>query len=487
MTSFTLAAPLHALPDPLPLPAPPTHSTGARFTLRPPGSKSLTNRLLLLAALADGPSTLHHPLTAADDAERMLTAIQSLGAKVTRAPNAVTITGVAGLWKPQTTPAELHLENAGTATRFLTAAALLAPGPLTIDGNKRMRERPIAQLGEALRTLGAHVAYLNATDCPPIQITPPTDLAQLAPTLDLPTTASSQYISALMLIAPWLPNGLTLRIQGQVTSAPYIHMTADLLGQVGATVHTSESLNTIKVAPGCDPDTPLTTTADRPKLGLPAFDITVEPDASGATYFWAAAALQPGVTVRVSGLSTRSLQGDARFPDALERMGAKVRRSEPTKPTDETWIEVTGPEQLRPVDLDLADMPDAAMTLAACCAFATGPSTLRGLHTLRVKETDRIAALVNELNKLPGVTVENPADADQDAIRITPAPEPKPTQTSGADPVAFDTYDDHRMAMSMALIALRRTNVRINDPACVAKTYPTFWTDFAKLYEPTSE
>ncbi|MEL7474548.1 MAG: 3-phosphoshikimate 1-carboxyvinyltransferase, partial [Planctomycetota bacterium] len=348
----------------------------------------------------------------------------------------------------------------------------------------RMRERPIAQLTEALRAFGVRVVHLEGNDCPPIQVAPPEKLDQLAPSIELPTTTSSQFISALMLIAPWLPHGLTLRLAGAITSKPYIQMTADLLARVGARVQTSESLHIIKIAPGADSLSTLDGTVGR---GLPAFEIDVEPDASGATYFWAAAALRPGRTIRVDGLDRRSFQGDTRFPELLERMGADVRASDELHSEPNPWTEVTGPATLTPIDADLSDMPDTAMTLAACCVFAHGPSTLRGLGTLRVKETDRIAAMVNELTKL-GLTVENPVPADSanhyddpDAIRIIP-PSGGLDCSPDAPPVHFDTYDDHRMAMAMALIALQRPNVYINDPKCVAKTYPTFWAEFARLF-----
>jgi 3-phosphoshikimate 1-carboxyvinyltransferase len=234
-----------------------------------------------------------------------------------------------------------------------------------------------------------------------------------------------------------------------------------LLVLIGARVRTSEQNRVIRVTPG-----------------LRAFDLAIEPDASGATYFWAAAALVPGATVRVEGLGGRSLQGDAGFVDLLARLGAAVRRSD----DDEApWLECKGPETLSPTLADMSNMPDAAMTLAACCAFAGGTSILRGVRTLRVKECDRIAALETELGKI-GVGVSCDINADSDTMTISPPAGGVPTGP-GAGAVVFETYDDHRMAMALALVGLRRPNVSVANPRCVEKTYPGFWADLARLYE----
>ncbi len=478
-------APLDQLPDPLPVP-PIVRRRGDPpliASIRPPGSKSITNRLLLLAALCEGESTLRAPLLVADDTARMIAALRSLGADIktpplppsplggegrgegfppspsSLPPACLLIRGVAGRWIPTSPDLTLDLGNAGTATRFLSAAALLSPTPVTIDGDARMRQRPISGLVTHLRALGAHVEHLASPTAPPIRISPPPQPATTS--LDIPPTASSQFISALLLVAPWLPGGLTLRLLPPVTSASYVRMTLALLERLEVEVQASDDLSVVRV----------------PHAPPRAFEMDVEPDASAATYFWAAGALIPGATVSVQGLSADSLQGDARFPDLLARMGADVRER-PATAGAPTSTSVAAPAQLSPIMADMGDMPDAAMTLAACAAFAPAPSVIRGVRTLRVKETDRIAALVNELAK---INVRVHVHADADTITITP-PEGGIDRSPDATPVVFDTYDDHRMAMSLALIALRRHNVSIADPACVAKTYPGYWRDLARLY-----
>ncbi|HZW08757.1 MAG TPA: 3-phosphoshikimate 1-carboxyvinyltransferase [Phycisphaerales bacterium] len=463
-----LVLPLEDLPDPLPIPALPA-APPPRATVRPPGSKSLSNRALLLAALADGESSLGGALLDADDAQRMIESLRLLGSAVEPgSAGRVRVRGVRGRWRVPPAGVRLDLQNAGTATRFLAAAAALADGPITIDGNERMRRRPIGELAAALPSLGMRVEHLGHDGYPPLRLTP---LAPAPPhnvALEFSTTKSSQFISALLMLGPWLTGGITIRLHGEVTSRPYIAMTLRLLDRLGAHVRASEDLHVLRVGP---PEVEPAT------LGLPAFEYEVEPDASGATYFWAAGAMIPGADVGVAGLTAESLQGDACFPLLLERMGAVVEREE------SGVIRVRAPAVLRPIEADLADMPDAAMTLAAACAFAPGRSILRGLRTLRVKETDRIAALQNELGKI-GVRVETDVEGDPDALSIAP-PAGGVDCSPGCRRVEFETYDDHRMAMSMALIGLRRPNCFVRDPACVRKTYPDFWRDLATLsYRP---
>lgn len=475
-----LSLPLAQLPDPFPIPTVPTGRGHAPFSarIRPPGSKSLTNRALLLAALARGQSRLHRPLLGADDTERMTAALRLLGAGIEQGDESLIVRGVGGRWQPAGNAPELRLDlnNAGTATRFLAAAAALSPVPLIIDGNARMRERPIGELTAALADLGMEVAFLGAPGRPPVRLAPPSALPS-GTTIELPTTLSSQFISALLLIAPWLPGGITLSLDGRITSRSYIQMTLGLLDSLGATVKAADNLRIIRVAAPSAPSPPAGNADHR--RGLPAFDYAVEPDASGATYFWAAAALFPGAVARVQGLDARSLQGDAAFPDTLARMGATVIREDATDPA-ESALGVRGPAALAPVMADMALMPDAAMTLASVAAFASGRSIIRGLRTLRVKETDRIAALQRELSKI-GVRVDTNVLGDPDAITVTPPPT-GPDCSPAAPHVEFDTYDDHRMAMSLALIALRRPNTSIRNPRCVAKTYPGYWRDLASLY-----
>ncbi len=463
------------LPEHLPLPrwsrAP--GQAPLDITLRPPGSKSITNRALLLAALAPGTSTLNHPLTEADDAQRMLAAIQQLGTSVDASdPTALRITGVHGKWKVNPNDSTLDLNNAGTATRFLTAAALLADAPITITGNARMQQRPIAELADLLQQLGCTITYQATPGCPPLTIAPPLsspglpgEVARdsvtegaLPNTLPIAPTQSSQFVSALMLTAVFLPEGLTLTFPDGITSQSYVQMTLDLLDHLGVQTRSAQDLSVIQVLPG-----------------LSGFNLDIEPDASGATYWWAAGALLPSATVRVEGFSnsTTSLQGDANFPTLLEQMGCTLIARDNT-------LAVKGTNDLRPIMCDMRDMPDAVMSLAAVACFAPGTTIVKGVKTLRVKECDRIDAMKTELAKL-GVTITDNLNGDEDALSITP-PEGGIDCSDNAPPVAFDTYDDHRMAMSLALLALRRPNITINDPKCVAKTYPNYFQHFAKLY-----
>lgn len=456
-------------------------------TIRPPGSKSLTNRALLLAALAAGESTLHHALIDADDARVMIDALRRLGAAIDIDGAAVRVGGVGGRWRVPPDGLTLDLHNAGTATRFLAAAAVLnvppsapapSPGPITIDGNARMRQRPIAELVLLLSALGVRAEYLGEPGYPPVRIHPPASLAALAPDLAVGRLASSQYVSALALVAPFLPRGLVVRlVDGGLTSASYFDMTLGLLLRLGAGVTHHAAAHAYAIAPG----------------PLQPFDLNIEPDASGATALWSAAALTPGARLAVPGLDS-SLQPDARYPDLLAEMGA--RRLGPgavAAPRD-------GP--LRPIVAPMGHMPDAALALAATCCFAQadspprGPvaSTLTGLKTLRIKETDRIAALIAELSKTgatltPGAepfstTVGHAAGGDE-WLTIHPIGS---SPTPPASTIEFATYDDHRMAMSTALVGLRSATlpgspaVVVHDPACVAKTYPAFWADLRQLY-----
>jgi 3-phosphoshikimate 1-carboxyvinyltransferase len=488
--------PLADLPSVLAIPPLPRGKRGLfDVSLRTPGSKSLTNRALLLAALAEGESTLRSPLLEADDARRMRAALEQLGVGLSLERDGedeiLRVRGVGGAWKPSG-EVTVNLNNAGTATRFLAAAALLGSAPIVIDGNARMRERPIGELAEVLTQLGAKVEYVGRDGYPPLRIHPLAERKGPGRVLDIPTTQSSQFISAILMVAPWLAGGLTIRLTGEITSPTYIEMTIGLLQQVGAMVKTSEDLRVIRVGP------PSAQTAGS-KVGLQAFDYDVEPDASGATYFWAAAAINPGSMARVTGLSHRSLQGDADFPSLLARMGAVIEQHPATPTTPHGvgqgvgfaaapqseasdarthFIRVGGPGRLEPIMADLSKMPDTAMTLASVACFAPGMSILRGLRTLRVKETDRIEAMRNELTKI-GVKIDCPVMGDHDVMGITPPPGDMALASSR---VEFDTYDDHRMAMSLALIGLRRPQVFIKDPQCVAKTYPTFWRDLARLY-----
>lgn len=459
------------VPDPYPVRPLPTSRSAGPFhaTIRPPGSKSLTNRAVLLASLARGVSVIRGALTDADDARRMLDAATTLGATVERSDGVLRITGVAGRWRVPQGGVRLDLGNAGTATRFLAAAAMHADGPVTIDGDARMRQRPIGELVDALRAFGVHAEYLGSPGCPPVRVVPPTQGPRAPLRLDIPPTRSSQFISALLLAAPWLRGGLTVRLLGEVTSASYVEMTLNLLSTLGATVLTSDDMRVARVGPPESAD-------GEPRPGLDAFEFDVEPDASGATYFWGAAALFEGASCRAVGLGAESLQADARFPDLLARMGCRVADGQLH---DLPTTTVTGGAALRPVMADLSLMPDAAMTLAVVAGFAAGTSVLRGLGTLRDKECDRIAALETELAKV-GVLVKPGTGGDDGTLTITP-PHGGIDCSERVAPVEFETYDDHRMAMSLALIGLRRPGVMIKNPGCVAKTYPSFWADLESL------
>jgi len=453
----TLRKPLGKLPDPLPMRtlAEVTGHAAPRFrcAIMPPGSKSLSNRALLLAALAEGDSLIKRPLLDADDAKRMLSALRSLGVATEVHPKGefIVVRGAGGQLQGD---CDLFLNNAGTATRFLTAAAVLADGPVTIDGNERMRERPLGELIALLRQLGADIEELGEPGFVPIRVHGAGTLP--GGDITIPTTQSSQFISALIMIAPWFEEGLTIHLEGEITSGSYIDMTTRLLaGVAGTEVETSADGRTITIAPG----------------GYGMFEYEVEPDASGATYLWGAAALFPGSLCRVPGMHFTALQHDARFPMVLRRMGCPIEYSGGSG-------NVTGANHLTAVDeADLSQMPDTAMTLAAVAAFADGPTRITGLRTLRVKETDRIEAIATELSKI-GCTIETKPDE----LTLTP-PHGGVSCSPDCPPVHFDTYDDHRMAMSLSLIGLRRPKVFINDPTCVNKTYATYWSDLAMIYE----
>jgi 3-phosphoshikimate 1-carboxyvinyltransferase len=448
------------LPEQLPLPVWNRRPGNAPLdlTIRPPGSKSITNRALLLAALCEGTSTLRHALIEADDASRMLEAIAQLGALVDQSnPAALKITGTAGTWKTDPTNTTLNLNNAGTATRFVAASALLADRPLTITGNERMQQRPIGQLAALLEQLGATIEYLNTDGCPPLRITPPTQLNTNH--IEIGPTQSSQFITALMLVGVFLNDGLTISMPAGTTSASYVRMTIDLLDHLGVAVRAAQDLSVIQIKPG-----------------LKAFDLDIEPDASGATYWWAAGALLPIATIRVDGFSlgTPSSQGDAQFPTLLKQMGCTLQ-------SEKNTLACRGQPTLTPIICDMRDMPDAVMSLAAVACFAPGTTIIKGVKTLRVKECDRIAALQAQLGKL-GIFVEDNLNGDEDALSITP-PDRGVDCSPDCDQILFDTYDDHRMAMALSLLALRRPNITIDNPRCVEKTYQTYWMQFAKLYE----
>ncbi len=470
-----------SLPDPYPLPI---LNAGERleYDAPLPASKSLSNRATLLAAMIVGESTIRNPLLDADDGDAMLGALRALGVALDTDGPKLRVRGPIRA-TPDDQP--INIRGAGTAMRFLAAACALADAPVSLDGDARMRQRPIGELADALAQLGARVEYMGEPGFPPIRVHPiPRDpRASNEPKLvRLPVTASSQFVSALLLIGPWIGEGSGIRvvIDGDPPSKPYIDMTLRLLERLGARVTRNDALNDLTVRPA------------EGTIGLDPFDITIEPDASAATYFLAAGAAIPRSVVRIGHLAEDSLQGDAKFHEILRAMGANTEWKSDTRTMGvcrkrsftRSELVLTAPDRLRGVDVDLADMPDAAMTLAALAVLANGTTTIRGLRTLRVKESDRLAALKNELEKV-GATVEifehSRDDGTRDeGLRITP-PEGGIDRSSSATRVEFDTYRDHRMAMSLAVVGLVRPNCFVRDPGCVRKTFPSFWEFWAEM------
>ncbi|MEQ8316954.1 MAG: 3-phosphoshikimate 1-carboxyvinyltransferase [Phycisphaerales bacterium] len=464
-----LAAPLESLADPLAVPTLRSVIGDDRFdvTLRPPGSKSLTNRALLLAALARGRSELRGALTDATDTRVMIAALRTLGAEIEVDAGVMRVSGVGGRWSPAGgSEVTLDLENAGTATRFLAAASVLSPAPIIITGNARMRARPIGELAGALGDLGARIESLETPGCPPIRVTPPADVPERGQVFfdELP---SSQFVSAVLMLGAFLPGGLAVEIDGEVTSASYVRMTMGLLDALGVSVRSSADLRVLRVASRGG--------------AIDGFELDIEPDASGASVFWAAAASSPGSRVTMAGVDESGLQGDVGFPSVLARMGAEVTSVSADDSPSGSKLGVRGGATIMPVMADMRDMPDAAMALVVLAALAKGGSMIRGLHTLRVKETDRLQALKTELARV-GVDVELDVHGEDGAVRVEP-PTGGLDRSESAPAVVFETYDDHRMAMALSLIALHRPNVSIADPGCVRKTYPGFWAELAKVYQ----
>ncbi len=421
------------------------------ITLAPPGSKSLTNRALLIAALSTGQTVLDGVLFA-DDTRRMLEALSSLGFELDIDEDAkrVTVTGKGG--GIPNNEAELNLGNAGTAMRFLTAALCLGGGTYTLDGIPRMRERPIGELVEPLRELGAEIDYLGEEGFPPLRINDSPYFE--GGFITLKPTLSSQFISALLITGPCTPRGVTLTFDGPVTSMPYIKMTLKLMKHFGVSHEWGgPKKNAVRV-----------TVAEY--LAKP---YTIEPDASNASYFLAAAAAVPGSSCTIENLGSESVQGDADFCMVLGLMGCNVDQR-----THATTITAPTTGKLKGVDVKLNQMPDMAQTLAALAILAEGPTRIRKVGNLRVKETDRMEAIRVELTKL-GASV----DIEGDDIHITPP------EGNVLTPAIVDTYDDHRMAMAFSVIGLATPpgTVTINDPDCVNKTYPNYWEDLQKLQD----
>jgi len=428
---------------------PALHASGS---VRLPGSKSISNRTLLLAALAQG-STRILDLLASDDTHVMLMALQQLGVKWEQEGESrnYVVHGAGGAFPVH--QADLFMGNAGTAIRPLTAALAVMGGDYTLHGVARMHERPIGDLVDALNAAGTRIEYTGVLGYPPLRIRRGHIHAER---MRVRGNVSSQFLTALLMAAPLMArtHAVTIDVVGELISKPYIEITLNLMRRFGVTVE-RHGWSAFTVQAGQHYTSPQT--------------IHVEGDASSASYFLAAGAIAGG-PVRVEGVGRDSIQGDVRFVEALQRMGAGITMGE-------NWIEVHGSGALHAIDADFNHIPDAAMTIAVAALYADGTSTLRNIGSWRVKETDRIAAMATELRKL-GATVEEGADY----LRITP-----PAQLQAA---TIDTYDDHRMAMCFSLASLdgavrRGARVRINDPKCVAKTFPEYFEAFARIAQNT--
>jgi len=400
-----------------------------------PGSKSLSNRALLIAALAEGTTTITN-LLESDDTRHMLNALQKLGVQYTLSDDRTecTIIGNGGPFE-SSEPVELFLGNAGTAMRPLTAALTLGRGEYLLTGEPRMKERPIGHLVDALCWAGATIDYLENDGYPPLKIHAN---GLQGGAVEIDGSISSQFLTALLMAAPMAKEDMTITIVGELVSKPYIDITLDIMQRFGVEV-VNEGYQRFIVKAG-----------QRYK----ALDhFMVEGDASSASYFLAAAAIKGG-RVKVTGIGKNSVQGDVKFAEVLEKMGANVEWAE-------DYIAVSR-GALHAIDMDFNHIPDAAMTIATTALFADGTTTLRNIYNWRVKETDRLHAMATELQKV-GAEVEE----GEDYLKITP-----PAQLRHA---AIDTYDDHRMAMCFSLLALDPVSVTINDPECTAKTFPTYF------------
>ncbi|MGA0572385.1 bifunctional 3-phosphoshikimate 1-carboxyvinyltransferase/cytidylate kinase [Variovorax sp. VNK109] len=416
--------------------------SGAHGTVALPGSKSISNRLLLLAALSEGVTTLHGLLDS-DDTRVMLTALERLGCGVSQDGSATVIRGLGR--KPPESPAELFLGNAGTAMRPLTAALAVLGGDFTLSGVARMHERPIGDLVEALRQLGCHIDYIGQDGYPPLRIGLPS--LRLDAPIQVRGDVSSQFLTALLLALPLVSaRDIVIEVVGELISRPYVEITLALLARFGIQVR-RDGWQRFTIPAGSRYVSP--------------GDVHVESDASSASYFIALGAIADGDGIGIEGVGEASIQGDIRFIDAARAMGARIESGPNSLRIHR------GEWPLRAIDLDCNHIPDAAMTLAVMALYADGPSVLRNIASWRVKETDRIAAMATELRKL-GATVEEGADF----IRVTPPAEPADWRAA-----SIHTYDDHRVAMCFSLAAFNPAGlpVRIEDPKCVAKTFPDYF------------
>lgn len=402
-----------------------------------PGSKSLTNRALLIAALADGVTTIHNALFS-DDSRFFALALQTLGFDVSLAPENSTMTVVGLGGKIPADKARLDIGNAGTAARFLTAFLTIGHGDFTIDGDARMRERPIGDLINALCGLGAEMDAAKdeaGAVCPPVLVSAS---GLTGGRTVIAGDVSSQFLSAILMIAPYAQEPVDITLTTELNSKPYVEMTLDVMADFGVEIDREGNDRFIV----------------HPAHYSPIPEYSIESDASAASYFFAASAICGG-TVTVRNIRRISRQGDIKFLEVLEKMGCSVQE-------DETHIAVTGSAKLHGIDVDMRDISDTALTLAAVAPFASSPTRIRGIGSSRLKETDRIAGACKELRKM-GVEV----DEYEDGMTVYPC--------RNFRPAVVHTYNDHRMAMAFSMIGLRVPGIKIKNPGCVSKTFPNFY------------
>jgi 3-phosphoshikimate 1-carboxyvinyltransferase len=409
--------------------------TPVQATLTLPGSKSYTHRALMAAALAAGESVLTNAL-AAEDTELTAAALTQLGAGIDWQGTTIRVTGRHGRWLPASSP--IYLGNSGTSMRFLTALAALGEGEYLLTGTERLCQRPLGELLQALGQVGVKAVSERGDGCPPVRVTG----GLTGGKAQLSGAISSQYLSALLLIGPLAPKGLEIEITGELVSRPYVDLTLEVLGDFGIAYY-REGYRLFELPGG--------------QSYLPR-DYVIEADASSASYFWAAAAVTSG-RVTITNLSLESSQGDAAFPEVLGRMGCAIASTP-------AGLTVQG-GALQAVTVDMSTMPDLVPTLAVLAAFATGDTVITGVAHLRHKESDRLHAVATELAKM-GLEVR---ETDDGLVIRGGAPQ-------GA---VIHTYDDHRIAMSFAVAGLKVPGVAIEDPQCVAKSFPDFWRFFQQL------
>ena len=424
-------------------------------TISVPGSKSYSHRIAIAASLASGTSEIHNMLKS-EDTTHTLSALEQLGAQIQQNNQKTTITGMfqSDAAPPPATgsepePIPIYTGNSGTTMRLITAVAALCPGTYHLYGTERMHERPIGELLDALGQLSVKAVSVNNNNCPPVEITGPLSTGGI---VDLDCSVSSQYLSALLLIAPHLKTGLEINITKGLVSKPYVEMTIDVLNRFGIEAHRKG--NSYFRVPGRQNYTPGT--------------YIVEPDCSQAGYFWAAGAIT-GTPVTVSDISKHSRQGDINFIRVLKDMGCKIEETDNGITVSREDIGDGAKKPLTAVTVDMQDMPDLVPTLAVVAAFARGKTVIKNVAHLAAKESDRLAAVVTELTKM-GIS----AKRTKDGLAIT-----------GGTPkgAVIETYNDHRIAMSFALTGLVVPDVTIANPGCVEKSFPAFWDVFEGLYQ----